>query len=520
MSSTSIHPALVNDKGIVFSGCRISGLDLRLLVVLLIVASGLRVWHLATTEVTSRDSIHFMRMAWEMGHGHAIQAIREGEQHPGYPVVLCGVRALIGLVSSASAPLQFQWAAQLTSIVASLVSVPVLYCLSRQLFSPIGAFYGVLLIQILPATGRLLADGLSESLFLLCVMSSVLAGFIALRGNRAAAFAVCGLTGGFAYLVRPEGAVFPVAVGVVMVFHHVVLARKPWIKLALALAASFLAVALPFMIVVGKLTSKPTANRVLTADEVRAPVPPGGPIWASWFSSSSNGMHREVWAVWILLGMLARGSLFILWLPTVAGLIYYRKTLWHEPGAVAFSLGCFVLAVLLERVAGTMGYLSDRHMVVLICAIAILAGGFIDRFAGQLHGWWKYSGVLVLIVPVVVIGTYRTLEPLHGNRAGFRQAGEWLATNIAMGDEIDDPFCWSHFYAGRVFQETTTKGLPVTYPRRKYVVTERSSSKHERLGFRDESELVRQGGTVVFSYEPKRRKAGDAVIVYSVPVGP
>ena len=52
------------------------------------------------------------------------------------------------------------------------------------------------------------------------------------------------------------------------------------------------------------------------------------------------------------------------------------------------------------------------------------------------------------------------------------------------------------------------------------MVTERSSSKHERLGLRDEADLVRSGGTVVFSYAPKRRKVGDAVVVYAVPVGP
>ena len=520
MSAIPVRSESIHDKSPEASPFRISVVDVRLILVLLICAAGLRMWHLATTEVTSRDSIHYMRMAWEMGHGRAISAIRDGEQHPGYPIALCVVQAGVGLISSAPSPERYQLAAQWTSIVASLIAVPVLYALSRQLFSPMGAFFGVLFIQILPATGRLFADGLSESLFLLFVMTSVLSGFVALRSCRSYAFALCGLSGGLAYLVRPEGAIFPLAVGIILLFRHVVVGKKPWIRLAAVLAASFLAMALPFMIVVGKLTSKPTANRVLTADEVRAPIPAGSPILASWFSSSSNGMDREVWAVWVLMGMVARGTLFVLWIPAIAGLIYYRKTIWNEPGAVAYSLGCVVLALLLERVAATMGYLSDRHMVVLICAIAILAGGFIDRFAALLPGWWKYAALVAMVLPILITGTYRTIEPLHANRAGFRQAGNWLASNVAAGDEIDDPFCWSHFYAGRVFQETVVTGLPVTYPRRKYVVTERSSSKHERLGLRDEADLVRSGGTVVFSYAPKRRKVGDAVVVYAVPVGP
>ena len=44
--------------------------------------------------------------------------------------------------------------------------------------------------------------------------------------------------------------------------------------------------------------------------------------------------------------------------------------------------------------------------------------------------------------------------------------------------------------------------------------------KRELLGLRDEADLVRSGGTVVFSYAPKRRKVGDTVVVYAVPVGP
>jgi Dolichyl-phosphate-mannose-protein mannosyltransferase len=520
MSAISVQPETNREERVEAASYRISVVDVRLILVLFVIAAGLRIWHLATTEVTSRDSIHYMRMAWEMGHGRAISAIRNGEQHPGFPMALCAVQAGIGLMSSAPFPEQYQWAAQWTSIGASLLAVPVLYALSRQLFSPMGAFFGVLFIQILPATGRLLADGLSESLFLLLVMTSVLSGFVALRGFRSFAFALCGLTGGLAYLVRPEGAIFPLSVGIVLLFRHIVVLKQPWVKFAGVLAVSFLAVALPFVIVVGKLTSKPTAIRVLTADEVRAPIAAGSPILASWFSSSSNGMDREVWAVWVLLGMVARGTLFVLWIPALAGLICYRKTIWNEPGAVAYTLGCVILALLLERVAATMGYLSDRHMVVLICAIAILAGGFIQRFAALLPAWWKYAALLAMVVPVLATGTYRTLEPLHANRAGFRQAGDWLANNVAPGDEIDDPFCWSHFYAGRVFQETVVAGLPVTYPRRKYVVTERSSSKHERLGLRDEADLVRSGGTVVFTFQPKRRKAGDAVVVYAVPVGP
>lgn len=134
MSAIPVRSESTHDKSPEASPFRILVVDVRLILVLLICAAGLRMWHLATTEVTSRDSIHYMRMAWEMGHGRAISAIRDGEQHPGYPIALCVVQAGVGLISSAPSPERYQWAAQWTSIVASLIAVPVLYAPFRQLF--------------------------------------------------------------------------------------------------------------------------------------------------------------------------------------------------------------------------------------------------------------------------------------------------------------------------------------------------------------------------------------------------
>lgn len=492
--------------------------EIRLVALLLVLALGLRVWHYATTEVASRDSIYYIRMAWDFAQGRGIEAVRGAEQHPGYPLLVCVVDGIVGPLFSGGLAERYQRSAQVASILASLVLVPVSYCLSRQMFSPWGAFVGVLFLQVLPSTGRLFADGLTEPLFLLLVMASALLGYVALRGSVWWHYALCGLTGGMAYLVRPEGALFPVSVGVVLVLRRVSRGAGPWLPQAFALAISFMVLAAPFVAVVGKLTSKPTANRVLTADQVSAPLPPGSPLLGSWFTSSSHGMGREAWAFWIFLGMLARGTLFVLWLPAFLTLVLCRKAVWSQPGTWAVALACTALELLLQRVAATMGYLSDRHMVVLIALAAILAGGGVVTFAERFSGWRRIAVAGILAAPVSAVGLYRTCEPLHANREGFRQAGLWLAANVPIGDEVQDPFCWTHFYAGRLFLESETRGLPISHPRRKFVVVDRSASKHERLPIISEEILKKLGGSPVFIYESKKRKAGEAVVVYEVPV--
>src|SRR5262245_1371068 len=63
--------------------------DVLALAVLLLVAVGVRVWIFSHTEVLSRDSIAFNRIAWQLRHGNSWAAtVREAEHHPGYPLLV------------------------------------------------------------------------------------------------------------------------------------------------------------------------------------------------------------------------------------------------------------------------------------------------------------------------------------------------------------------------------------------------------------------------------------------------
>ncbi|MBJ7345248.1 MAG: hypothetical protein JHD09_08195, partial [Gemmataceae bacterium] len=105
---------------------------------------------------------------------------------------------------------------------------------------------------------------------------------------------------------------------------------------------------------------------------------------------------------------------------------------------------------------------------------------------------------------------------LHYNREGFKQAGKWLSSNCKEGDLVEDAFCWSHFYAGKVFLEGKS-GLVVSDPRVKYVVVERSGNPHLRLQTQDEESLKAQKGIVVYDWPCSRKGANSTVLVYEVP---
>lgn len=167
----------------------------------------MRLWQVVHTEVTSRDSIGFIRYAWQLQHQEdPFAVVRGAEQHPGYPLMVLAASWPVRLFHPGPDSVAMQLSAQIASSLASVLLVIPLFLLGRDLFNRSVAFWATLLIQTLPATGELLADGLSESTFLLFAVTGWWAGLRALRGSRPGWYFLCGVSGTLAYLTRPEGA--------------------------------------------------------------------------------------------------------------------------------------------------------------------------------------------------------------------------------------------------------------------------------------------------------------------------
>src|SRR5262249_29618739 len=142
--------------------------------------------------------------------------------------------------------------------------------------------------------------------------------------------------------------------------------------------------------------------------------------------------------------------------------------------------------------------------VILFCAMYWIAAGFrttgdwlarrVQPYFGEWttrKGLWRQlieerlpSGRGVgtnLLLALIGVALPKSLERLHANRAGFRLAGLWLHEHAEASDEIVDPYCWSHFYAGRVFREGESMEPPPGHERVRYVVIENGKSDHVRL---------------------------------------
>ena len=85
----------------------------------------LRAWHLTHTEVAARDSIGFIRYAWQLAHHPWVETIRDPrqQQHFGYPFAILAVSYPVRAFVPGPETAVMQLSAQLTSCLASILLV-------------------------------------------------------------------------------------------------------------------------------------------------------------------------------------------------------------------------------------------------------------------------------------------------------------------------------------------------------------------------------------------------------------
>ncbi len=519
--------------------------DAALLAVLFAVAVLIHGWIIAHTEVAARDSIGFIRYALELQNQPWLEVLRHAEQHPAYPVALLAVsypvRYFVGVTCES-----MMLSAQLASALAGILLVVPLFYLGRELFDRRVGFWAALLFQVLPSASRITSDGLSDSTYFLLATTALVLAARALRRRSLIELALCGLSSALAYLTRPEGALIGLVVLLVSLCLQAARStRWPWrhaLAGALVLTLGFMAAAGPYMGVIGSFSRKPTSRKFLNLcdetdtlppppDQVRVPR---GPLLAVWWSGLWSGCstHRTrpplVWGVWALVRELVRASQSVLWLPMLLGLWRFRGRLVRSPGLLVVFLVVIVYALIVARMAVVVGYLSERHMLFLVLCGTLWAAAELvwwgDRLAAFLAGRgdplparWRLAVVTVCLSVLPAALATDAFHPLHANRAGHRAAGLWLRAHFRPGDEILDPFCWAHYYAGAVFAE----GLP-TPPgaqRARYVVLEGSNNQHSRLPLMVIARQLATHAVPVYRWVPQpgqRCERAAEVIVYAI----
>ena len=245
-------------------------------------------------------------------------------------------------------------ATQVTSAIAAFLLVLPTYWLGRMMFGPFAGFAAALIFQMLPVSLEVTSDGLTDGLYLLGFGSALMLGMRALRKPGIGGFLTTGLAIGCTYLVRPEGLI--VAVALTIVVFGFALMRYWLISLSLAritaLAVGTALPAIPYMVLIGGITNKPTGNELIPVLDTtvregltqRLDTHVQGPIFAAWYTEEDGS--KPAWIASALFKETFKTFHYASMILALIGLIVAAQTLPSQSVVV---------------VPGGAGRLGPRH---------------------------------------------------------------------------------------------------------------------------------------------------------------
>lgn len=490
------------------------GKDWLRIALLVAISALIRFWLLTHTEVSARDSIGFMRQALHFEQRPWTEVLRSFDQMPAYPLLVLAVSLPVRAVAGLNCD-SLVLSAQLTSILASLLTIVPMYFTGKLLFGRNAGLLGAAMFQALPVCVQVTSDGLSEGVFFLFFATAMYFAVLGLHRTNCWCFVLAGIGIGLAYLTRPEGGELAIALAAVMVACGV--ARRNWRMPARQIAA--LAVGMfPFVAayasVTGQLTRKPASQKMFFGDPAAAPaaaVRSPAPFAMFWDGRSQSG-SRSKWAATSLVAETYRTTHYHVFGWAVIGVLLLWRKLRSMPGAWLLLALAGLHALVLWRMAMVSGYLSERHTMLLAFLVCFWFGAAIATIGERLNRARLVTALMLLAA--FAIGLPSSVKPLHANRNGHRQAGYWLAANATAQDEVLDPYCWAHFYAGCLFREGNGS-LPLHHDC--YVVMEQTENLHARLPLIDQARQMAKNGTPVYHWPETQPAEKARIVIYRVP---
>jgi 4-amino-4-deoxy-L-arabinose transferase-like glycosyltransferase len=416
-------------------------------------------WGLSRTEATFADGLRYVHQAEQLECGSWTSSLIKGIDHPLHPL---GISAVHRLQSGAN-PDSWQRAALVLCFTCAVLLVIPIYLLTLDLFGERAAWLACVLVIINPIVGYIVVNVLSESTFLLFWCFGLWSAVRFLREGRPPWLAPAFGFGALAYLTRPEGMLLPAALTATLMIQPLLEARnlnwQRWRRVVACSLGGIVLLAGPYMTLRGGVATKPAIARVLglaprsqaLALEREKPLPPG-----------QSDVETYRLATIRMLKVFRAAVTPILFPFSLLGLVVAGGFAGRAKAGLFLSIVLAASAVALLRLHATGGYCTVRHGLVPGVILTLAAANGIAWLMGRSETLLRrYSprfrrlqpGLAVstgLIGLLVVIPILRTIGPLGpGPFSVYRAAGQWIARNASVGEEVLDLTDWSLFFSGR-----------------------------------------------------------------------
>ena len=415
-------------------------------------------WTGKNSAILFADGLRYIDQARKLDAGQTFNALFRSIDHPAYPLAIAGFHRVLG----GSTPVDWQHAAQGASIVAGILLVVPLYLVALEMFGASAAWLAVVLSFLVPLTGHVMADTLSESLLLLFF---TFGAWTSLRFLKEGTFLWLPPTIGcaaLAYWVRPEGLLLPAALVATLGFIPLLRSTRLhwprwWAAVAFLVIGPACLIA-PILVTKGGLSTKPAVGRVLGT----APKSPAWAVERQRPLDPDQSTAQTYLQATRAMALAVRDAVTIPLLPfALLGFIFSWPPGERARPWVFLSIVMIGWALALIRLHATGGYCTPRHAMILAYPLIASAAFGLEqllkriaipgRWIGREDGRYTAGPIVWLAALAGLFAMYQAdlKAPINGQFHGYRDAAAYLAAHVPRDAKVVDVTGWSLFYGER-----------------------------------------------------------------------
>ena len=441
------------------------------LVILILIASVLGVYLIATTVLIAKDGVYYIERAQKLSSDPV--GIIKGHP-PGYPFLIFIAHKFVTLFTDNSSVFTWIYTAQSVTLLCRLIALIVLYFIGKFLVGSKRSFWAILILIILPYPAEFGSDALRDWPHLLFLAAGFLLLLWGAKQGKWWMFGIAGLAGGLGYIIRPECAQL-VIYGVLWLLIRLFLPthnmNRPKLICALfILLIGFAMPAGPYMKVRGRILPAKLDYLISSSYEsqpqrvVKEDIDSHNVVY-----STSSLPSKIAKAIYRLIETIS-DNLMYFFVPALVIGIYSRFNKQSMATDIEmFFVPVFIVLNVIIMILLYCGYeyIERRHCLPLVvCSIfyvpiglQISADWLSSRFSkGRLVNNPNPQLWFIILVAVGVgICLPKLIRPIRIEKQGYRDAVKWLKENTTQEDLIAVPDSRIGFYAERDISVSKSK---------------------------------------------------------------
>lgn len=389
-------------------------------------------------------------------------------QHPGHSLLILGAHQVLRKILPGAETTLWAASARGVSILSFGLLVLFSYWLYRTVFGEAAALIGSAIVGLSPAMIRIGSDALSDAPAAACMVLSGLC-FCKLSRTHRVRYALAGAAAaGSAYWIRPE-AIQLALLALVFLGARFLLgsgSRRQTAMSLVVLVITLGVMTVPYM----ALRQSPLTKKAHTVELMLGPAADAGNASLSSHPAQfvppepRPTFHYHHGLGYFLFRWFVLSAFVFLPVIAVGILVSVRSLLRPDRLLLAAALAANVLGLPLVLYVLT-GYLDIRHTVpALVFSAGFAWSGLLAitvamretlswakrRWTGAAIHWPVSAPVAALAAAALFFAAmagYAISVRSNAGVSGYRQAGLWLAKQVAMGDAVIDPAYAATFYA-------------------------------------------------------------------------